>query len=168
MDAWKEGFATREDTFKWAATSRFFCAQRLEEAQNRSKRKEIAKRDMYNHFLIWGREQQRDGPEPTWTPESVVAEALVYFNKKAEYDELMKEYARVKAIHEARRRVKSKFNGILVEEWTGLRNLDVKKVMDKVRERVGGEIVMDVWTTEEIRSAVRQASLELGYTISQI
>jgi hypothetical protein len=54
------------------------------------------------------------------------------------------------------------FNGTLVGEWTGLPNLEVKKVMDKVRQRMGGEVAMDGKTTEEIRSAVEQAKEELG------
>jgi hypothetical protein len=164
MDTWKKGFTTQEAAFKWAANSRFFCARRLEDAQNRSKRKERAKREMYNRFKAWAQEQQCDEPEPSWTPETVVAEALVYFNKKAEYDALMREYARVASIHEARRRVKSVFNGTLVGEWTGLSNLNVKKVMDRVRERMGGEVAMDGKTMEEIRSAVEQANVELGFT----
>ena len=54
------------------------------------------------------------------------------------------------------------FNGILVAQWTGLCNFDVKRVMDKVRERMGGEIAMDGMTVEEIRNAVEQAALELA------
>jgi hypothetical protein len=162
MDTWKKGFVTQEAAFEWAASSRFFCTRRLEDAQNRSKRKERAKREMYIRFQAWAQEQQRDEPEPTWTPETVVAEALIYFNKEAEYGALMKEYTRLASIHEARRRVKSMFNGILVAQWTGLCNFDVKRVMDKVRERMEGEIAMDGMTVEEIRNAVEQAALELA------
>jgi hypothetical protein len=164
MDTWKKGFATQEAAFEWAASSRFFCTRRLEDAQNRSKRKERAKREMYIRFQAWAQEQQRNEPEPTWTPETVVAEALIYFNREAEYDALMKEYARLASILEARRRVKSMFNGILVAEWTGLCNLQAKRVMDKVREKMGGEIAMDGMAMEEIRNAVEQAALELRNT----
>jgi hypothetical protein len=162
MKAWKQGFVTQQAAFEWAASSRFFCARRLEDAQNRSKRKEKSKREMYNRFQAWAREQSCDEPEPTWTQENAVAEALVYFNRKAEYDKLMNEYARVASIHEARRRVKSVFNGSLVGEWTGLSNFEVKKVMDRVRERMGGEVAMDGKTMGEIRTAVEQANVELG------
>lgn len=115
---------------------------------------------MYNRFKDWAREQC-DEPEPNWTPETVVAEALVFFDKKTEYDALMKEYSRLASLHEARRRVKSKFNGTLVGEWTGWNNLEVKKVMDKVRETMGGEAAMDKISLEEIRGAVEQASMQL-------
>ena len=56
------------------------------------------------------------------------------------------------------------FNGTLVGEWTGLSNFDVKKVMDRVRERMGGDVAMDGMPMEEIRSAVEQANVELGFT----
>ena len=163
MDTWKQGFATREAAFTWAASSRFFSAERLEDAQNRSKRKEKAKREMYNSFKLWALEQPREKQTPTWTPEIVVAEALVYFNKKAKYDEVMEEYTRIESIHQVRRRVKSMFSGPLVAEWTGLGNLDVKRVMDMVRERKGGEATMDGLTMEEIRNAVEQAAVELNF-----
>ena len=161
MDTWKKGFVTQQAAFEWAASSRFFCARRLEEAQNRSKRKEKAKREMYNRFQTWALEQQRNEPEPTWTSETVVAEALIFFGKEAEYDALLKESARVASIHEAKRRVKSIFNGTLVAEWTGLSHLQVKKIMDTVRGRFGGEVAMDGIPIEEIRTAVQQASVEL-------
>ena len=58
------------------------------------------------------------------------------------------------------------FNGILVAEWTGLRSLEVKRVMDKVRERLGGEIAMDGMTIEKIRNTVEQTALELENTMA--
>jgi UDP-2,3-diacylglucosamine pyrophosphatase LpxH len=162
MDTWNKGFVTQNAAFEWAASSRFFSARRLEEVQNRSKRKERAKRKMYTHFLAWAQEQKHDEPEPVWTKESVTTEALAYFNKKAEYDKLIEEHARIASIHEAGRRVNSVFNGTLVGEWTGLKNMEVKRVMDKVRQKLGGEAAMDGMTIEEIRKAVEQANVELG------
>lgn len=161
MERWKEGFKTDEAAFKWATTSRFFHPATLQDKENRSKRKEKGKRQMYNNFTTWVECQLFDDEAPNWTPETVVQEGLDYFGKREEYDAVMNEYERLETIHAARRRVKATFNGTLITEWTGLRGFDVKRVMDKVRERTGGEEAMDGMSVEEVEGLVKQAAKEL-------
>jgi hypothetical protein len=135
----------------------------LEDKKNRSKRKETAKREMYNSFCAWAQGLPRDRPKPEWTPETVIAEALVYFDKKTEHDALTEEYARLASTHERRRKAKSVFNGTLVKEWTGLHHLDVKKVMDRTRENLGGEDAMVGMDMDKIREVVQQFTEELKF-----
>jgi len=163
MDTWREGFTTQQAVFKWAASSRFFDHRILE---NKKNRKVAAKREMYNNFCAWAQGQPRDGSKPEWTPETVIAEALVYFNKKSEYDVLMEEYARMASTHKTKRKAKSLFNGTLVKEWTGLHHLDVKKVMDRTREKMGGESAIAGIGMEEIRKVVQQVTEELGFVVT--
>lgn len=167
MDTWKAGFPTQQAAFEWAAGSRFLDPRILGGKKNRSKRKEIGKRDMYNNFCAWAQDQPRDKSKPEWTPETVVAEALVFFGKKSEYDALMGEYRRLEMMHEEKRRLKTMLSGTLVKEWTGLHHLEVKKVVDRTREKLGGESAMFGMGTDEIRKVVQESAEELGFAITE-
>ena len=160
MERWKAGFKTEVDAFEWVTTSRFFHPKKLQGKENRSKRSEKGKRQMYNNFTTWVQGQSFNDKVLDSTPEITVQEALDYFGKREEYDVTMNEYDKLEILHAARRRVKATFNSALITEWTGLRGFDVKKVMDKVRERTGGEEAMDGMSMEEVEDLVKRLAKE--------
>ncbi|KAF9220951.1 hypothetical protein BS17DRAFT_292538 [Gyrodon lividus] len=156
MDRWMKGFDTVEDTFKFAATSRFFDPRRLHVPSMRTFHKFVDGRNMYHDFLTWA--QDKTPAEYTPKPyQDAVEEALVVFGKKAEWDA---------AAHErhARMWLKNNFNGKLVAEWTGLGWRGVKAVMDDVRSSVGGERALLEMDIEKVKGLVlmSQRSLELS------
>ncbi|KAF9242595.1 hypothetical protein BU15DRAFT_60316 [Melanogaster broomeanus] len=156
MDRWLKGFDTVEDTFKFAATSRFFDPRRLHVPSMRTFDKSVDGRNMYRDFLAWA----QDKTPVQYTPEpyrDAVEEALEVFGKKAEWDA---------AAHERHVRawLKNNFNGKLVAEWTSLGWRGVKAVMDDVRSSVGGERALVGMEIEEVKGLVlvSQRSLELS------
>ena len=164
MERWKRGFETEADAFEWVTTSRFFHPKVLQDKENRSKRKEKGKRQMYNNFPTWVEGQSFDNKalNLTLTTDITVQEALDYFGKRKEYDMLMNEYDRLENLHAARRRVKAIFNGALITEWTGLQGLDVRRMMEKVRQRTGGEEAMDGMGVEEVEGLVKFLAKDFG------
>lgn len=162
MDAWKNGFITEEAIFEWAASSRLFHVKRLAETESNSNTRQRTKRGMYKRFQDWAQHKQADTTSPEPDTESVITEALVYFQKKSEYETLMKEYSRVESILRARRKVKPIFNGTLVGRWTELDNRRVKLVMDAVRERFGGEVAMAEIDVEDIHKTTVEVAHQLG------
>jgi len=123
------------------------------------KQKVKAERTMYYAFPEYVRSLQGD----VITRESqdvadIQQEALEYFGKKDEYDGIVREKWIL-------RRAKEVFRGSLVKEWTGLAYwVSVKRVMDEVRKRVGGddwrEGVVEM-STEELRSMTVEVKEEM-------
>jgi hypothetical protein len=169
MTRWKAGFSTHREIFEWLATSRFFTTgtgfTRINKQCKGRERRIKDDRKMYWGFIEWAEEREReDGPRrrEAFDERTFHNEALVHFNKKAQFDAI-DDSRIVKQI------VKARFNGTKVGEWTDLtgRWREVKKIMDVVRERLGGEegvirfleaegdegiqrIVLEVW--ESIRT----------------
>ena len=146
MDRWIKGFETVEETFKFAATSRFFDPRRLHVPSMRTFNKSADDRNMYIDFLVWAQDKaptmSTSGPH-----QDAVEEALITFGKKAEWDAMVQE-------NYARTWLKSNFNGKLVAEWTGLGWKGVKAVMDDVRSSVGGERALVGMELEQVKSLV--------------
>ncbi|KIK81978.1 hypothetical protein PAXRUDRAFT_154810 [Paxillus rubicundulus Ve08.2h10] len=156
MDKWLKGFDTVEDTFKFAATSRFFDPRRLHVPTMRTFHRSIVGRHMYSDFLVWA----QDKTPAVYTPEpyrNAVEEALVVFGKKAEWDAVARD-------RYERTWLKQNFSGKLVAEWTGLGWRGVKAVMDDVRSSVGGERALVGMEVEKIKGLVMlsQGSLQLS------
>ncbi|KAI9573706.1 hypothetical protein HD554DRAFT_2167265 [Boletus coccyginus] len=157
MDRWMKGFETVEETFKFAATSRFFDPRRLHVPSMGTFNKNVQGRNMYIDFLAWAQDKA-----PTiltsGTDQDAVEEALVIFGKKSEWDALARE-------RWTRTWLKSNFNGKLVAEWTGLGWRGVKAVMDDVRSSVGGERALVGMELEQVKSVVLISQKSLGLDV---
>lgn len=158
--AWEQGFTTEQAAFEWIATSRFFSAPRPKDAH--SKKRKTSSRPMYSRFVDWAQEQPMS-ESPLLPADAAVAEALSYFNKKAEYGISLEEYTQKAAKVEARKTLKLIFNGTMVGEWTGLDNRRVKIVMDKIRQELGGESGLLGLEQSRIQQLVESAVVQLGY-----
>lgn len=145
IDQWTEGFATQLEIFEWLASSPFFDVQRLSPSRGSDTAPSSAKyrvrdaRPMYQHFLEFVRldESIRRYSRPRITPQTALDMALVHFGRRALYDILL-HFAEVK------KHVRSTFTGKLVEEWTGLKGMSVRLVMDEVRRKLGGTGLVSV------------------------
>lgn len=168
MDRWHQGFDTKVDAFEWAASSRYFSPHDLEEPDNRSKRLEKAKRHMYGEFRTWSAEKFKDAPLRTWTQDEVRALAVRTLGKKEEYDAEINALKARQAQVEARRRQKGKFNGPMVEKWTSLHFSQVKRVMEGVKEKLGGDWSnLDSMKAEDIKALTMVVLGELGLEITR-
>lgn len=154
MDRWTEGFETVEDTFRFAATSRFFDPRRLHVPSMHGFDKSVQSRSMYADFLMWARDKTPTTPILAPSQDGS-EEALVVFGKKSEWDAMA--YERY-----ARTWLKSNFHGKLVAEWTGLGWRGVKAVMDDVRSSVGGERSLVGMELEQVKNLVMMSQKSLN------
>ncbi|KAF2852022.1 hypothetical protein T440DRAFT_49866 [Plenodomus tracheiphilus IPT5] len=89
---YQAGFADETDLFGWASSSRFFSRDifehRVEKANDRSRQ---AKRPMYRRFVEeYMPAHPHRGTTTTITRQEVLQEALQFFDKHAEYEEMMR------------------------------------------------------------------------------
>jgi hypothetical protein len=166
MDEWNAGFSTQREVFEWIASSRFFATGRpftRQDMQRDARERRIKDdRKMYWEFLEWAAEREQEMglavTRESFDDKTFHAEALDYFNKRAQFDALVE--SRVK-----KQIVKSKFNAAMVAEWTGLnvrsRGKDVKRIMDAVRETFGGSEGVVEAVEEEGNEQVEKVVLEV-------
>ena len=167
LPTFQEGFKTKRDVFKWAASCKYF-----DPSQFRTSGPGITKvkseRTMYAEFVEWVEETRKLEQFSTSAPLSredryakTREEALIFFNKKEEFNALVK--ARFNRL-----RLKESFSGSRVRDWTELGEYwkGVKLVMDEVRVRLGGEEgivgLLDEHGEDELRKVVLQAKADLG------
>lgn len=166
LKTYNEGFKTKRDVYKWAISSKYFDA-----SQFRSTGPGITKvkvqRTMYFDFVEWVEKSNASQPraESRLSREERQAkireEALIYFNKKEEYETLAKTRSN-------RMRLKECFSGHQVRDWTELGEYwkGVKLIMDEVRTRLGGEDgvleYLDKNNEESLRQFVLQVQADLG------
>ncbi|KAI8933207.1 hypothetical protein NX059_009842 [Plenodomus lindquistii] len=86
------GFADENELFDWASSSRLFYREvfehRIEKANDRSRQ---AKRSMYRRFVEeYMPAHSEKGTGNAKTRRQVLEEALLFFNKHAEYEEMMR------------------------------------------------------------------------------
>ena len=127
--------------FEWVASSRFFDHRNFK-TKGEGIKKVKQDRTMYAEFVEWVEDQrgrwEADGVVEDGTARKeraeVIEEALVYFNKKEEFEELA--HSRLN-----RARMKEGFNGHKVNEWAGMASnwMEVKRIMDGVRMKIGGD-----------------------------
>lgn len=170
MEAWANGFATKQEVFEWAGSSRLFNPKRFK-SEGTGAKKVKPDRKMYAEFVAWAKQQAAvttgAGAPAEDATRSVQQEALVHFNKEEEF------YASSRAV-DTRVRLKGAFNGHDVRMWTGLGEYwkGVKMVMDRVRERLGGDEgvlrVLDEEGEEGVKRAVMQAKEELGLVSAEV
>jgi len=164
MDDWKAGFNTKQEVFKWAESTRFFDPRRFK-TEGLGATKVKLDRKMYAEFVQWakakGQEQATLQEAEEEEKKKARDEALVYFNKKEEFEALARERS-------ARVRLKDVFNGSNVRNWTGLGEhwKGVKMIMDRVRQQAGGDEgvlrILDREGEEGVKEAVFKVRDELG------
>ncbi|TDL23208.1 hypothetical protein BD410DRAFT_747250 [Rickenella mellea] len=159
MDTRMKGFNTQESVFEWVSTSRFYDPRRLSDPKGREN--ERKRRSMYQAFLGYSRHHLNSGgfdtSKPSLIPEDIIQESLVYFDRKDEYDEIVR-------TNRNRRALKEKFNGTLIMEWTGLYGKPIREVMDGMKARIGegGIVASDLNTLREL---AREVQTELGLNL---
>ncbi|TFK52576.1 hypothetical protein OE88DRAFT_1734547 [Heliocybe sulcata] len=155
---WRAGFTTRRAIFDWLASSRFFFPDRLAPhhvGQNSSERRR-ADRDIYQAFAVFvaeiaasrgGRHANETGDARRSRNHQVHEEALEYFGKREEYDQI---------VHSnwVRMRLKTTFTGLKVVEWTNLWGKRVSEVMKETRQRCGGDDALALLDEEEVKRQV--------------
>lgn len=139
MDRWKQGFTSEEDVFKWAATSPFILplVARYRAADYTPSIKDT--RPLRQHFVKYLQTHDVDvvpaessavfavpGNE---TLDEKVQAALRYFGKQEEHAKLLHK-------GRAQRRARAILNGTNVQEWTGVRGMPIRFILDEVKERL--------------------------------
>lgn len=148
--AWKSGFSSLQIVFQWVASSRLFDPSIIRQSPHHERRMED--REMFQSFLIWVEDrrknvrQDEESRRPASRPETIIDEAMVFFEKKQEYESLLE-------TKQKRREIKDKFNGRLVMEWTGMRGKSVQVLMNEVRKDLDEEMIHRL-TREEINALV--------------
>ncbi|KAF8967169.1 hypothetical protein BDZ97DRAFT_1903560 [Flammula alnicola] len=159
------GFNTREEVYKWATSSKYFDPSQFRSA-GPGITKVKAERTMYADFVEWvemtkSSIQISHGLSREERHGKIREEALLYFNKKQEYENIAR--ARLN-----RTRLKEAFSGSRVRDWTELGQYwkGVKLIMDEVRERMGGEDgileFLDKNTEDDLKEIVLQVKADLG------
>lgn len=95
-----------------------------------------------------------EGGKPKFEHQCLLEEALVYFGRKAEYEALVAENIRRRALRE-------KLNGTRVMAWTGLQGVAIKWIMDGIRERLGEDGIIAA-QDDEIRELALDVQTQLG------
>jgi len=112
-----DGFDTLEEIFHYAASGRFFNAEKFRyENLNNPNRTRNRKRATYRLFLEWLELHKHEYPQFEFN-----SDKRVYIPMLMErFPKLKDDFAVAKEAYERHELVHSKFNGNLVKEWTGL------------------------------------------------
>ncbi|KAG6899221.1 hypothetical protein C0993_012135 [Termitomyces sp. T159_Od127] len=165
MSAWKAGFRTNHDAFDWVCSSRFFDPRSFR-THGEGITKVGPQRTMYAEFVQWVTEKSANTLHETENEVDVMTSeerqtvlrehALVYFNKKQEFDMMVRK-------RNERARLKEVFNGVTVRQWTNLGEdwKMLKLVMDTVREELGGDEGILKLNDELGESGLRRFVLEV-------
>lgn len=155
MDEWESGFETTLAAYRWAINSKFmeFSHFKLESAGFKRK----SNRKMYIQFIEWASSQ--DNARSHCEIGDAREAALNFFNKRSEFNQ--------RKIFQQNQYTKSVFSGTNVRDWTDLGGywLGVKKIMDGVRERLGGDELISKFVAEKgeekLKSIVLEVQIEL-------
>jgi hypothetical protein len=159
MERWKSGFVTQQEAFEWLGSSRFYVPGRLSDPASRAKARSI--RSMYQAFFHWDDARRKAVTESNSLPQgiqettdkeaamsSVKQEALIFFGKREEHDDLVQANQRKVTL-------KTNWNGKKVGEWTGGNGRLIGRVMNHMRQTVGEEKISQM-TEEELKQHVLQ------------
>ncbi|KAF9556738.1 hypothetical protein CPC08DRAFT_669482 [Agrocybe pediades] len=169
LATFREGFKTKREVFEWAASVKYFDAKNF-----RSRGPGISKvkpeRKMYAEFVEWVQKTKPlasvyadDGFDEK--VQKVRRDALVFFQKKEEYENMAKAAAQARTVRALR---KDSFSGHVVRDWTGLGEhwKGVKIIMDEVRARMGGDAAIVEFLREnsedDLKTIVLQVQDDLG------
>lgn len=140
LDRYTQGFKTNDELFAWLKTSRWFEPRFLARAHPvMDKRAAKNQRSMYNDFArqceelageVGGPDAYSEHRKPdvdAWREE-----ALIFFGKKEEYDQIAQNNILERAYRE-------KFSGKKIIEWTGLYGLIIRDIMAQIRKQYSKE-----------------------------
>lgn len=161
-DVFKAGFQTLEDMFVFVASSEFFNSDIfLLENRNAQSRIRDRKRPSYTAFLQWCEVTQG-------------LPAYRYPKDKKEWHDRLEEFFPGFLAERAQgerdlaelREVKSKFNGGLVSEWTGLTGKDLGQVMAAWRKKFESTEAMHGFVLAREQDVLRRDIVELAGEIA--
>lgn len=155
MDEWESGFETILAAYRWAANSKFM---EFSHFKLKGTKKKGLDRKIYSGFIEWASSQ--DNARSHCEIGDAREAAVDFFNKRTELNQ--------RKIFQQNQYTKSVFSGTNVRDWTDLGGywLGVKKIMDGVRERLGGDESISKFVAEkgeeELKSIVLEVQIELG------
>ncbi|WP_298609992.1 hypothetical protein [uncultured Thiothrix sp.] len=137
------GFDTLEDIFRYAASSSFFNKDiYLFENRNHASRIRDRKRPTYNALLQW-LETQANLPAYPWASvkEQGGRQTQTIFLERAFefFPEFQTSYLKMQQAFEVWQTVREKFNGRLVQTWTGLENQALGQLMQQLKAQGSNE-----------------------------
>lgn len=135
LETWRKGFADTNDIFAFLGSC-CVCSNGLRVNNKHMQRPGVAS---FLQFLT-ALNKEPEGKQP------FRARAIHYFNKEPDIEAMEEEIKRKAAI-------KTKFNGRLVMDWTGVTGRDVGVLMSIVLKEVPRDTMLDM-TVEDIRSKV--------------
>lgn len=157
-ERFRQGFATREAMFEFAASSRDFEPQRcLPENRSGDNRRRDQGRANFVAFVDWLRDQGRlDQPlRPEQDPDDIRWHLYRAFPHL--HEQVNQAY-----VQQRRREQASKvFNGTLVQTWTGLSGADLGQFLPHARAQLGGDSGL-LRLAEQNRGAVENAVRHLA------
>lgn len=135
-----KGFDTLNQIFRFATSSLYFSKEPFFN-QNHKNRTRNAKRKVFMEFLEWlNHHDQRHIEDFAWNSDKMVyiVNALAVFNKKSEYLEVINKIDKSK-------KIKTKFNGELVSNVTGLKNKDLGEFINDFKASFASNEHFDEW-----------------------
>lgn len=125
-----DGFGTLEDIYSFVTDSHYFCKEIFAlENRNHAARVKDEKRSTYTSFLEYIKDRQYDN-QPEFSMEQVF-DAFPELQERL--TEVEKEYA-------AQKEFKTRYNGLLVSEVTGLQGKELGLFMKYVKEYFAGSL----------------------------
>lgn len=134
---WAQGFETLEDMFRFVATTPFFNRDLfLLHNRNHRSRTRDRKRPSYQQFLVW-LEQQPAGSLPAYDYSGPKSQRLEILFERLTASGFREKYAAASRSFEDWKLARTRFNGELVRQWTGLAGKDLAGLMADVRPAMG-------------------------------
>lgn len=159
-DEWQSGFETTIAAYKWALSSRFVNLTQFKPHGSGFKKRKPG-RMMYAGFIEWAGSLSQEST-------TIIASSEVPDGREAALDFFKKHSELVDRRTSNKRKdnlknLKNVFSGTTVRDWTDLGNywLGVKKIMDGVRERLGGDAKVCEFVNEKGEERLREIVLEV-------
>lgn len=127
VDAWRKGFDTLEDTFRYLTSSRYFSRQAFARMNHRARKRGQRRANFakLTEFL------EANPPKNEFNyPEN---ERLMKPELWRKFPGFLPQHVTMMADYRNRKAARSKFNGNLVSEWTGLHGKALGDLMDAYR-----------------------------------
>lgn len=152
VERYKQGFETHKDMFDYVISSKAFDASKFElKNLNHRNRVRDRKRKTYNMFLEYI--DNKDFPEPIALEHPV----NVYPHLQGIIDEMDNKF-------KDKKRAKEIINGNVICALTGLKNVDVKNVLETIRNRHTVDDILK-FNPDDVRRIVLDTCNELGKQI---
>lgn len=147
-DAWKDGFDSLEDIFKWVSSSKYFHPSYYPlEHRNHTSRVRDKKRPTYNAFLTWLQSNPVNHGLLFTKDEWLEKIFNHYPQAKIDYDNIIANRVKNNLLHE-------KFNGMLVQEVTGLTGKELGKFLGYCKKDFPAYYVQEA-TVDDIKNKIQ-------------